>query len=401
MRIITTIVFFLYASIANAAGKAETFYTWVELSPQSIPIARAIVEKTKPCPSIIVDKKKYRMQVRAEANTAFSVRSCEYALPKKAQKVFVRNKALPVLPKKLNRIVIIGDTGCRLKGDAIQACDQPTEWPFAQIAKHIADLKPDLVIHTGDYHYRETKDWGYDWRAWEADFFKPAKPLLASTPWIMVRGNHEECARAGEGWRRFLDPYAFGSACTDYSSPYKVKIANQKFLVFDSAAALLHVKKSQKKIYQAQFQTVRKMAEGNTPAWLLVHHPVWAVYQTQMGPFISNTDSLQAGIGSSGLLSSIKLIASGHLHLVGWLQFNKDDLPARPPQLIAGHSGSQLIDHFIDFSTFKGKKLDGQIVQDGWSRNGFGYLLATRKGNRWIITDHRIDGSVVNQFEVF
>ena len=53
--------------------------------------------------------------------------------------------------------------------------------------------KPDLVIHVGDYHYRENacpKDiagcrdspWGYGWDAWDADFFVPARPLLAAAP---------------------------------------------------------------------------------------------------------------------------------------------------------------------------------------------------------------------------
>ena len=48
--------------------------------------------------------------------------------------------------------------------------------------------------------------WGYGWDAWDADFFQPARSLLAAAPWIVVRGNHESCNRAGQGWWRFLDP---------------------------------------------------------------------------------------------------------------------------------------------------------------------------------------------------
>ena len=37
--------------------------------------------------------------------------------------------------------------------------------------------------------------WGYGEASWRADFLAPASPLLAAAPWVMVRGNHDECAR--------------------------------------------------------------------------------------------------------------------------------------------------------------------------------------------------------------
>ena len=112
---------------------------------------------------------------------------------------------------------MIGDTGCRLKGKEIQACNDPTAYPFAKTAQLAAAWKPDLVLHVGDYHYRENEcpasapgcegsPWGYGWDAWSADFFSPGAPLLNAAPMVMVRGNHENCFRAGQGWMRFLDP---------------------------------------------------------------------------------------------------------------------------------------------------------------------------------------------------
>ena len=79
--------------------------------------------------------------------------------------------------------------------------------PFAALATAAAALKPDLVIHLGDYLYRETpcpasfagcagSPYGDNWAAWNADFFVPGAPLLAAAPWIVIRGNHEDCARA-------------------------------------------------------------------------------------------------------------------------------------------------------------------------------------------------------------
>ena len=88
-------------------------------------------------------------------------------------------------------------------------------WPFATIAAIIAGHRPDLVVHLGDYYYRESScpdgeegcagsPFGDRWSSWNADFFAPARPLLRSAPWVFVRGNHEGCERGGKGWYRFL-----------------------------------------------------------------------------------------------------------------------------------------------------------------------------------------------------
>ena len=126
----------------------------------------------------------------------------------------------------MKSIAAFGDTGCRLKSaktaakeddingaDArgkFQDCNDPALWPFAQVAQSVADAKPDLVIHVGDYLYRESacpagdagcarSPYGDDWPTWKADFFAPAAPALRAAPWIVVRGNHEICRRAGAG----------------------------------------------------------------------------------------------------------------------------------------------------------------------------------------------------------
>ena len=113
------------------------------------------------------------------------------------------------------------------------------------------------MIHVGDYLYRENacpagdadcagSPWGYGWDAWNADFFAPARPLLAAAPWIVVRGNHESCDRARPGLvalsrsaparreRDCNDPA--DDAIGDFSEPYAVPIAaDTQFLVFDSS----------------------------------------------------------------------------------------------------------------------------------------------------------------------
>ena len=78
----------------------------------------------------------------------------------------------------IKRIVVIGDTGCRLKGTFVQDCNDPVKWPFATVARLAAARHPDLVIHVGDYHYRETpcpadragcagSPYGDNWAVWQ------------------------------------------------------------------------------------------------------------------------------------------------------------------------------------------------------------------------------------------
>src|SRR5213080_682053 len=125
----------------------------------------------------------------------------------------IANSPLPLPKPTLTSIIAFGDTGCRLKakkvssngkdvhvdddGGKFQDCNSPSLWPFAQIAASVAAAKPDLVIHVGDYLYRESpcpprdrgcagSPHGDDWRSWKADFFAPAAPALRAAPWIVV-----------------------------------------------------------------------------------------------------------------------------------------------------------------------------------------------------------------------
>jgi len=61
------------------------------------------------------------------------------------------------------------------------------------LAASVAAAKPDLVIHVGDYLYRESacpprdsgcarSPHGDDWPTWTADFFAPAAPALLAAP---------------------------------------------------------------------------------------------------------------------------------------------------------------------------------------------------------------------------
>ena len=140
--------------------------------------------------------------MRGQENDAYPLQVCVAHAGTPPRHATVDGVPVPALADQLRRIVVIGDTGCRLKGTFVQACNDPVKWPFATVARLAAARHPDLVIHVGDYHYRETpcpagdagcagSPYGDNWAVWQRDFFIPAAPLLAAAPWVLVRGNHE------------------------------------------------------------------------------------------------------------------------------------------------------------------------------------------------------------------
>ncbi|HEY4014936.1 MAG TPA: metallophosphoesterase [Polyangiaceae bacterium] len=267
---------------AYPANQVES--AWVELAGPNggsngysgnVAIARAVTAYVppadaaiqNPCPTITINGgAAVQMNLRAAATTSLPLRSvntppakpalfpvsaCEYLLPANTTSAVVAGQSLPVPKANPTKIVVIGDTGCRLQnGNGTQSCNDPnpagtdTPYPFAAIAAAAAAQNPDLVLHVGDYAYRDNpcpaglgyncggSPWGFGWDTWEADLFAPGAPLLAAAPWIMTRGNHEQCNRAGQGWYRFLDTGAFDTTDvhTCDNAAYDVAIAGTTWL---------------------------------------------------------------------------------------------------------------------------------------------------------------------------
>jgi RsmE family RNA methyltransferase len=216
------------------AGAFRHGYRYVVLGPEGVPVARVITARAQ-CPALEVDGASIAMTVRMPAGT-IPVRPSRSDLPPPESVRLPRHdlrgdhpgnrgtrecrwRLVAVAEAAPKRVVILGDTGCRIVSNfgIFQSCDDPIAWPFERVANAAAAAQPDLVIHVGDFHYREgpcdlahpgcyRSPWGYGYDAWRADFFQPARRLLAAAPWIVIRGNHESCNRAGQGWWRFLDP---------------------------------------------------------------------------------------------------------------------------------------------------------------------------------------------------
>jgi hypothetical protein len=350
-------------------------------------IARVIT--TDPaCPSVDVDGAGLVMAIRAVPETlplrsttspptqskpsAFPVLVCERVLPAGAMRASVGGHPLPLPRREARRIVVIGDTGCRVQsgGEAVQACNDAAAWPFARVAAAASAMKPDLVIHVGDYHYRDNpcpdqnpycrgSPWGYGWDAWNADFFVPARDLLAASPWVFVRGNHETCARAGQGWWRFLDPRPLvgGRDCNDasndlrgdYSDPYAVPLsADTQLIVFDSSragVAPLRPDDPVYAIYSRQMLRALDFARGSAHNFFVDHHPILGFAtdssRRPAGVYPGNAalqSVLAASNGPELFPAGVDALLAGHDHLFEAVSF----VTGQPPQFISGNGGTRL-----------------------------------------------------------
>ncbi len=242
------------------------------------------------CPNIDLDGSSFQMQARTQSSPQNfeNVQVCEYAIPFGTTFAAVNSQPLSLPTSSPQKIVVVGDTGCRVKGNDIQNCTGKGEgppWNFAEVANTIENKNPDLNIHVRDYHYRETgtcddrciqSNTGYNWASWKIDFFDPAKNILAQAPWIFIRGNHEDCDRAWKGWYYFLDPHPLPTDPweqanrQDYTDPYIVPFDSQNILVMDNSeipddyAATPDPTTVAR--YAQEFNMVETLASGQKPA---------------------------------------------------------------------------------------------------------------------------------------
>ena len=382
------------ATPASAAGQAA----WLELGPDNVVIARAIVDG--PCPQLTLDEVLYEMDVRAEPDGDHPVTVCEAIVPPATERILVGDTALQMPVADPQRILVIGDTGCRLKeGDPIQDCNDPAAWPFAEVAAQGAAWQPDLIIHVGDFHYREMacpegnagcagSPWGDNWAAWQADFFAPAAPLLAEAPWIFLRGNHEDCERAGEGWFRYLDPRPVPATCEDFTEPYAVDIGDIRAVVLDAATAGdTSSDPATTDAFREQFATVEELA-GDGPAWLLTHRPFWSMAGDE-GGYMVWTTATYTDAGWVEPPAVFDMVIAGHIHMGQVLTFTEES--GRPFELIVGNSGTSVE---FETATLTGADVGDDALVEGWRFAEYGFGGLERVDTGWVVTMPMVDGTV-------
>ncbi len=435
-----------------ASAPVNVQAAWVVMGEGSHAIARVVTSYALPagapagasvCPQIVVDGRLGRMALRVGAGTVaqratasdpadskpseFPVSVCETQLPDGASQVTVADRSLPLPKAQPQRVLLVGDTGCRMKraNNAWQPCSDPAGWPFAAIVATAAGMAPDLVLHLGDYHYRENacppdvagcqgSPWGYGWDAWQADFFKPAAPLLASAPWIMLRGNHEECARAGQGWFRFLDPRAYSekSSCNlaandnvgNYSDPYAVALGSDtQVVVFDSSktgSSALKPTDLQFGIYQRQFQAAAALAAqpGVTTNILAIHHPVLAFAPIAGSMPAPGNPALQSAMSSlyqqAYYPPGIQMALHGHVHNFQALNFAS----GQPGTLLAGNGGDNLDVALPDPLPANALPAPGAIIDRITHHASFGFAMMERRAapaTGWNFKIYTTDGKLM------
>ncbi|MBV8493057.1 MAG: metallophosphoesterase [Alphaproteobacteria bacterium] len=387
----------LLAVSINAAVAADWPAPWVELAADGGLSLRAVAAQGAACPSFTVGGARLAGTRRGAPDGNFPIEVCEARAPLAAAKLAAAGVPLPVLPAEVNRIVVIGDTGCRLEGRAIQDCGDPAAWPFATIAAHAAARKPDLVIHLGDYYYRERacpagragcagSPHGDNWPTWKAELFDPAAPLLAAAPWVLVRGNHELCRRGGHGWFRLLDPSPVRADCSDRTQPYWLSAGGLALLMFDSADADDFLAPPDKVAAYAE-QLTPFLANTSPHSWLVTHRPVWAMAQAELTGLTGN-QTVQAAIRDH-VPANLDLVLSGHLHDFISYEFG----PERPAQLIVGTGGDTLLD--LTKAPIVGAEIDGMAVRRGFADERFSYFVIERRAEGWDGTLYGVDDAIL------
>jgi len=325
-------------------------------------IARALVSRADNCPTVEWNGAAVTMTVRDPGRVEAFGKLCESRRPfTDALTVTVRLGGTVLLQQQVTsrpeHIAVMGDTGCRITYYADQGCHDQKTWPFATVAQSVANQRPDLILHLGDYYYREvpclaaaTKcapgPYGDREQTWRAEFFEPARPLLARAPWVFARGNHEDCQRGGYGWA-----YYFGdevAACDTTHKPAVIRLAGLTVVNFDTAqtgnAFLVGNMESYWYGLAQTIGTMRPTTPGQ-PIFLMSHEPGYFVCASATA-LQTCSDSLISGIGNVRSLSDAArkngwrtILLSGHIHAFRSIDVvTQSGLPVS--QVVVGTSGA-------------------------------------------------------------
>jgi hypothetical protein len=371
---------------------------WTELGENGRVLARVIVSSTTACPAISVDGNSQPMLLRQPVPAGFQP-LCEFAVPSAATAASIAGQALHLPHPDPASIVVIGDTGCRIKGARVQDCNDMSKWPLQSVADSAAGVKPDLIIHVGDYLYRESvcppdsqnkcggTPIGDNWETWNADFFAPAAKLLAAAPWAFSRGNHEDCERAWRGWFYYLDPRPWNNVCAVYTPAYIVRLGARQLVMLDSSAT---VEDSLDPKQIAEFTSELRSVHVQH-AWLVDHHPFWGVKPGVEGEVVRQLSAPLEKAWEQASPSGIDMVLSGHVHMFAVIPFGS----GRPMQIVSGDGGTQLSEPVP--ASVDGTVIQGTAVRGSQTRIDFGFTWLTNSGGAWNLSLRSTSGMAIVQ----
>jgi hypothetical protein len=323
----------------------------------------------------------------AKATTSWG--ECEAVIPAGHATATIGSVSLKLPIANPQRILVLGDTGCRMASTAQQNCHNPSSFPFAVLANYEALFKPDLIVHVGDYFYRDTncklsgvefvagcsdptnpayETWGDTFDSWNADLFYPGQALLAAAPIVMTRGNHESCGRGARGWFALMDPRPFnisqvtcagGVGATpvstgpvytgDFTPSYVVPAGQVGLVVHDSSYANdSAVDANMAKNYDYDLTSVLDTLAAGSLNFYVTHKPVFGLVSgapnnggdfTEQYTFTGAPTGLASAF-SGGVPAKVAMMLSGHIHQFEYVNFN--DFTHYAPQLVVGVGGDNL-----------------------------------------------------------
>ena len=370
---------------------ASVLSQWVQFAPNDTVLLRAIEsDPASGCPAAAVDGSPVTLTPRGTVTTPeqapktyFPVLMCEVSVSAFGhQSASIGGVTLKMPLTEPRRILVVGDTGCRVTAAVAgtQNCNDPTQFPLQFLANYAASFKPDLIIHVGDFFYREQPcPAGFtgcagspafdNWDSWYADWFGPAKNLLAAAPLAISRGNHESCNRGAHGWFRLLDPFPYnpdavdcvgqftpmpgtpgnGTATIsphDTTTPYVVRAGQVSLLMFDSSDSDTSAPDTKTRtqdgtmtlpqLYTAQLQAVLPSLAG-TDVFYVTHKSSYDIRPATLNGALAGGDATQQSVFDAitpgGVPAPIKLLISGHDHQFEVVDFANGSYA---PQLTSG-----------------------------------------------------------------
>ena len=391
---------FSVALLTGLAGhsQAAVLNQWVQFAPNDTVLLRAIEsDPANGCPAASVDGNAVTLTQRGTVTTPaqapqtyYPVLMCEASMSAFGHtSANIGGVTLKMPTATPHRILVVGDTGCRVTAavSGTQNCNDPTQFPLQFLSNYAASFKPDLIVHVGDFFYREQPcPAGFagcagspafdNWDSWYADWFGPAKNLLAAAPLAISRGNHESCNRGAHGWFRLLDPFPYNQSAVDcigqytpmvgapgtktsyigqydYTTPYVVKAGQVSLLMFDSSdsntTAPDNTTRTQDgtmtlpQIYAAQLNAVLPALAGQS-VFYVTHKSSFDIRPAPINGALAGGDATQQYVfngvtAGGGVPAPLKLLISGHDHQFEVVNFTDTRFA---PQLTAGNSGTLL-----------------------------------------------------------